>query len=134
MPKMIKDHVYKYYISQNRSCAESIFLAADEEYRLGASAQALKAAGAFSGGVCCGSLCGAAAGGAMAIARATGGPETPAHDNEEMREKIKAFMAEFAQAAGCEVCREIKPRYFQEGQRCLATVELAADILEKYLQ
>lgn len=134
MPKMIKDHVYKYYISQNRSCAESIFLAADEEYRLGASAQALKAAGAFSGGVCCGSLCGAAAGGAMAIALATGGPETPAHDNEEMREKIKAFMAEFAQAAGCEVCREIKPRYFQEGQRCLATVKLAADILEKYLQ
>ena len=69
---MIQDHVYKYYIAQNRSCAESIFLAADEEYRLGASAQALKAAGAFSGGACCGSLCGAAAGGAMAIALATG--------------------------------------------------------------
>jgi len=51
---MIQDHVYKYYIAQNRSCAESIFLAADEEYRLGASAQALKAAGAFSGGACCG--------------------------------------------------------------------------------
>ncbi len=131
---MIQDHVYKYYIAQNRSCAESIFLAADEEYRLGASAQALKAAGAFSGGACCGSLCGAAAGGAMAIALATGGSEEPAHDNVEMREKIKAFMAEFTQAAGAEVCREVKPTHFQEGQRCLATVELAAKILEKYLK
>ena len=121
---MIQDHVYKYYIAQNRSCAESIFLAADEEYRLGA----------FSGGACCGSLCGAAAGGAMAIALATGGSEEPAHDNVEMREKIKAFMAEFTQAAGAEVCREVKPTHFQEGQRCLATVELAAKILEKYLK
>lgn len=51
-----------------------------------------------------------------------------------MREKIKAFMAEFTQAAGAEVCREVKPTHFQEGQRCLATVELAAKILEKYLK
>lgn len=69
----------------------------------------------------------------MAIALATGGPDTPAHDNVEMREKIKAFLAEFAQATGSELCRDIKPKFFQEGQRCLATVELAADILEKYL-
>ena len=130
---MIKDHVYKYYIAQNRSCAESIFLAANEEYQLEASAQTLKAAGAFSGGVCCGSLCGAAAGGAIAIALATGAPDAPAHDNVEMREKIKAFIEEFTQATGSELCREVKPKYVQEGQRCLATVELAADILEKYL-
>lgn len=131
---MIKDHVYKFYIAQNRSCAESIFLAANEEYGLGASAQTLKAAGAFSGGACCGSLCGAAAGGAMAIALATGGPEEPAHDNVEMREKIKAFVEEFAQAAGSELCREVKPEYFQEGRRCLAIVELAADLLEQYMK
>ena len=78
-------------------------------------------------------VCGAAAGGAIAIALATGAPDAPAHDNVEMREKIKAFIEEFTQATGSELCREVKPKYVQEGQRCLATVELAADILEKYL-
>ena len=28
---MIKDHVFKYYIGQNKSCSESLFLAACED-------------------------------------------------------------------------------------------------------
>lgn len=130
---MIKDHVYHYYIGQNKSCAESIFLAANQEYNLGAGQDAIKAIGAFSGGACCGSFCGAAAGGAAAIALRTGAPDLDAHSNIEMREKVKAFVTEFTTAAGSELCREIKPKNFVEGERCLRTVELAADILEKYM-
>lgn len=131
---MIKDKVYHYYIGQNKSCAEAVFLAANEEYRLDAGQDTLKAIGAFSGGVCCGSLCGAVAGGAAAIALRTGAPDLDAHTNAEMREKVKAFVAEFQQAASSELCRDVKPNYFVEGDRCLRTVELAAELLEKYMQ
>ena len=92
---MIQDRVYGYYIGQNKSCAESIFLAANDEYQLGAGPECLKMIGAFSGGACCGSFCGAVAGGCAAIALRTGPVDLDAHSNPEMREKIKAFVQAF---------------------------------------
>lgn len=131
---MLKETAYDFYINQNRSCSESIFMAACKEYQLDTSAHALKVLGAFSGGAFSGSLCGAVAGGAAAIALATGGLDVDAHSNPEMTEKIKAFVAAFQEKAGTELCRDIKPQWFAEGQRCWRTVEVAAELLAPYLE
>ena len=50
-----------------------------------------------------------------------------------MREKVKAFVTRFQEKAGSELCQNVKEKYFVEGDRCLATVELAADVLEEFL-
>lgn len=130
---MIKDYVFKYYIGQNKSCSEALFLAACEDRQIPYTPECLKLIGAFSGGVCCGSVCGAVAGGAAAIALKTGSRDLDAHGNPEMREKVKAFVTRFQEKASSELCRDIKEKYFIEGDRCLATVELAAEVLESFL-
>lgn len=130
---MIKDHVFKYYIGQNKSCSESLFLAACEDRNIPVTPENLKLIGAFCGGVCCGSLCGAVAAGAAVIALRTGGMDLDAHENPEMREKVKAFVTRFQEKAGSELCQNVKEKYFVAGDRCLATVELAADVLEEFL-
>ena len=70
---------------------------------------------------------------AMKLENLTPEMDLDAHGNPEMREKVKAFVTRFREKAGSELCQNVKEKYFVEGDRCLATVELAADVLEEFL-
>lgn len=130
----MKELVKHYYLDCGRSCSESLIMAADQKYGLNVSAQTLKSLGAFSGGACFGSMCGAAAGACAAIALRFGAEDLPAHDNLEMSKRCKEFMTEFTQAVGGELCRDIKGKYLTPEQRCLPVPQKAAEILEKYMK
>ncbi|WP_458861848.1 C-GCAxxG-C-C family (seleno)protein [Acidaminobacterium chupaoyuni] len=131
---MLKEAAKHYYIDLNRSCSEAVFLAANEVYHLGATEESFKLIGAFSGGVCCGSVCGAVAGGAAALALKIGDYGVYAHENLPMRQTIKAFVTEVQEKMGSELCRQLKPQYHTAETRCLACVLKVCELLEGYME
>lgn len=129
---MIEERAYEYFINQGKNCAESVILAANDEYGLKLDETAIKAIGAFGGGIKCGSLCGALAGGAGAIGAKF--IETDAHHCPALDEKLPAFIAACTEKFGSQRCDEIKPKFFKEDVRCLDVVQSACKILEDYMK
>lgn len=128
---MIRDYVRKYYLAQERNCAEAIFLAANEALQLGLTEEDAKLVSAFGGGMGCGSTCGALAG-AMAVlgkVRVQGS----AHETEGFKESCAAMIETFEARLGGTFCSDLKPRYHTEEERCVQTVLLAAEVLESHL-
>lgn len=127
---MLKEIAKKYYIDEGMNCAEAIFMAGKEQYKLTADHAAFAAIGSFGGGCGCGSLCGAAAGACSVLGLLYGAKEGQSAHSTELSDYCKRFMTEFTAACGSELCREIMPKYKTPECRCLKTVEIAADILE----
>lgn len=129
---MIRDYARKYYGEQNRNCAESVFLAANEALGLGLRDEDAKLIAGFGGGLGCGSLCGALAGAVAILGRVMVGDK--AHTAAGFREACAALKKDFENKLGSILCAEIKPKNFTEKDRCLATVLLASDVLEDALR
>ena len=129
---MIRDYAKKYYGEQNRNCAESVFLAANEALGLGLRDEDAKLIAGFGGGIGCGSLCGALAGAVAILGRAM--VEDKAHTAAGFREACAALKKDFEARLGSILCSEIKPKNFNDKDRCLATVLVASDVLEDALR
>ena len=127
----IRDYAKKYYLDQNRNCAESVFLAAGEALGLGVTAEDAKLIAAFGGGMGCGSTCGALAGAMAILGKCL--VQGDAHSTEGFKERCAALKAAFEQRLGGIDCDALKPLRFREEGRCLATVELACDVLQEQL-
>ena len=128
--KMLADVAEKYFLEGDYNCAESVLLAANEVYELGLDPKnAHLLVSAFGGGMGCGKLCGAIAGGMAALGQAavTG----RAHVTDGFKELCAGMAADMEAALGGVNCSGIKPALFVEGRRCAATVRRAADVLEK---
>ncbi len=128
---MIRDYVENYYLNRDRNCAESVFLAANEALNLGLDENCAKLVSAFGGGMGCGSTCGALAG-AMAVLGAVCVGER-AHATEGFKEACAALKSEFETRLGSTLCSELKERCSTPEHRCLAVVQMAADVLENAL-
>ena len=128
---MIRDYTRKYYLEQNCNCAETVFLAANEALNLGLSMEDSRLICAFGGGMGCGSVCGALAGAMAILGRYM--VKDRAHTTEGFKESCAALKAAFEARLGSIFCEDIKKRNFNEQERCLLTVELAADVLEAHL-
>lgn len=103
-----------------------------EDEGITVSLDVLKAAGVFGGGI--GGverICGVAAAGAMAIGLkySTG----TAKESAELRERSAAFIKEFIEVYGSDLCKDLKPLHFKEGCRCVALVEDGCDMVKKHL-
>lgn len=129
---MIRDYAKKYYGEQNRNCAESVFLAANEALGLGLRDEDAKLIAGFGGGIGCGSLCGALAGAVAILGRTMVGDK--AHTAAGFREACAALKKDFEARLGSILCSEIKPKNFNDKDRCLATVLVASDVLEDALR
>ncbi len=119
--------VEKYYLDQGYNCAESVLRAANDQYGLGLSEEALCTAGGFGGGMGCGSACGALCGAIQALGAAmlTG----RAADCPGFRDKCAGYYRAFEQALGSAMCSELK----KPGVRCAAVVDKAYELLEEIL-
>jgi C_GCAxxG_C_C family probable redox protein len=127
----MKDRIYQHYITENKNCAESVLLAANEKLGWNLSVETIHAIGPFGGGLGCGRLCGAIAGACAAIGVAT--IREDAHKTPELRALCTGLVEQFVQEFGSDQCSEICKTYKKPDVRCLSVVEWTADILEKML-
>jgi len=130
---MLRDTAAKYYLNGDYNCAESVLLAANEEYGFGLDKEHCHyLVSAFGGGMGCGLLCGAIAGAMAALGQqaVTG----RAHATEGFKDLCAGTAAELEKALGGVNCAVIKPALFKEDVRCLETVCRAADVLEKQME
>ena len=130
---MLRETAAKYYLEGDYNCAESVLLAANEEYGFGLDKEHCHyLVSAFGGGMGCGLLCGAIAGAMAALGQqAVCGR---AHATEGFKDLCASAAAELEHALGGVNCAVIKPALFKENVRCLETVCRAADVLEKRME
>jgi C_GCAxxG_C_C family probable redox protein len=128
---MLRDRIEPYYLGKDFNCAESLLHAANDEYDLGIPEEAFKLVGGFGAGFGCGSTCGVLSAGVSAIGmlKITG----RAHATEGLRELCTAYVNAFKDKLGSIECDPLVAKYKKPETRCLETVLLAADTLERVL-
>lgn len=128
---MLADVAEKYYIEGDYNCAESVVLAANEMYGLGLDENAYQLLSAFGGGMGCGGVCGALAGALSVLGKVnvTG----RAHATKGFRTLCSSCVLEIEKELGGRNCDQLKPVYFAAEKRCLKTVRIACDVLERRL-
>ena len=57
-----------------------------------------------------------------------------AHEDPALKDRCAEFVALFAATMGDTDCSVVKPQYFKDGQRCLAVVEKAAELMLAYMK
>lgn len=129
---MLADIAERFYVDGDYNCAESVLLAANKAYGLGLDPKNChRLVSAFGGGMGCGDICGALAGGIAAFGYIA--VEDRAHATQGFREMCAQYVQRFREALGDQDCAKIKPAHFSGEKRCLETVRLACDVLEKQL-
>lgn len=127
---MLREIAGRYYLEGDYNCAEALLRAANDAYALGLSEDALRLMGGYGGGFGCGETCGALCAALAALSAAL--VEGRAHATPGFREACTEYVADFHEAFGSLMCREIKPHCAREGRRCVIAVERAADLLEAF--
>lgn len=129
---MLSEHIKKIYLEGDYNCAESILLAANEEYDLNIPKDSYKLLSPFGGGMGCGKACGAVCG-ALAVLGYMN-VDGRAHATEGFKDLCANFVAKVEQECKCIDCSVIKPQFFVEGQRCLGAVIRIGELLEEYIK
>lgn len=124
----LTERAMDYYGNQGKNCAVSILLAANETYGLGLEEQDAALVAGFGGGIGCGKLCGCLAGSVAVLGKLWG-------KREDFRQLCAGLEAEFEEKMGCASCNcaDIAPKYKTAQAKCLAGVEMGAQILEAYI-
>ena len=129
---MLKDRVPYYYNQCDCNCAETMLRCANDEWNLNLSADAYRAIAPFGGGCGCGEFCGAIAGSLAALG------EMQIKVRAHVTEGFPELCAEFTQACeaslGSLKCEKLKEMYRTEEERCIKTVLLAAEVLQKQVE
>ncbi|HAQ40118.1 MAG TPA: hypothetical protein DCM73_04305 [Clostridiales bacterium] len=111
------------------NCAETLLMAANEEYKLGLDERFIKAVCPFGGGIqtekTCGALLGAVA--SLGVMYTEERPST----NEEMKEITKKFVEEFEKEFGFSDCANIKAHHRSETEGCNPVKLRAAEVFER---
>ncbi|MDD4691975.1 C-GCAxxG-C-C family (seleno)protein [Eubacterium aggregans] len=123
---MLKTIAKKFFIDEKANCAEAVYRAAAQCYHFTTGKEDIAMVRGFGGGMGCGSTCGALAGALSALGRLYDGEKTTLTQTELSAKLVAAF----SEVTGDTNCSVLKEKYFEEGQRCLKTVEIACDALE----
>lgn len=129
---MLLETVKKYYDKcYNLNCAETLIYAANEEYGLDLSRDALKMMSSFGGGMGIESVCGAITGslsvlGIMFV-------KERGHESDFIKELSRDFFKSFEAEFGTHDCNELKEKYRNDEIRCSKMVYKAAEILEQII-
>ena len=129
---MLRDRAGTYFIDGNRNCAESILLAANEEYSLGLKEGDERLIAGFGAGMGCGKTCGALAGSLSVLGWLM--VRESAHKTEGFGKACAELVRRFKENCSDTDCAPLKAKYRREGVRCLDLVQTAADILDEYLR
>jgi len=117
---MLKDHIQKYYFDQNYNCAESVLRAGNEYYGLELHDRDMILVAACGAGIQVGSTCGALLAGASILSMRY--VEARAHESADIKPVVTLMTEKIQAKLGSVFCDEIKPKFFDPGVRCLATV------------
>lgn len=129
----IRKATQKYFVDGDYNCAEAALLIARDELGLPIDESAVRALGAFGGGMACGELCGAIAGACSAVGIALV-DKGPARAVPEVRPAAAAVAEYFLNKYGSLRCEELKPIHYKEDVRCALLVEEAVDCLAEVLK
>ncbi len=130
---MLKDRAKDYHTNGNQNCAESLILAAIDEYNLQIPKECSKLLGGFGGGVGCGHLCGAVAGSVASIGQLT--IDSCAHESKNLSEVRANFIESVNQKLGSIMCADLKQEYFdKEAKNCAAVVCAVAECLDEIVK
>ncbi len=125
---MMKDLARANYADKNLNCAVSVYQAACETLGIPCDPAEVEALCGFGGGMGCGLTCGALAASVAVIGRLYG-----KDDAYRPFEKCAGLVEAFRAKLGDINCTALKEKRWTEQARCTATVELAAQLLEDYL-
>ena len=128
---MLKERAKEYY-NQNYNCAETIVRAANDEYHLGLTEEAIRMCGGFGGGMGCGKACGALCGGICVISSKL--IENCAHETTELRQACQKLVSAFNRILGDTECKHLMMKYKKPDTRCLDTVLLGCEALESVME
>lgn len=121
-----------YYLEQDYNCAESVLRILNDTASLNLPEEALKLVGGYGAGLGCGKTCGALCG-ALAAYSAQQILQR-AHEDPSLKDRCADFVKLFAETLGDTDCSAVRPKYFQDGQRCLAVVEKTAELMLAYMK
>lgn len=114
------------------NCAETLLMAANEEYKLGLDERFIKAVCPFGGGIqsekTCGALLGAVS--ALGVMYAEEKPST----NDKMKEITQRFVEEFEKEFGSLECVYIKAHHRSETEGCNPVKLRAAEVFERIMK
>ena len=123
---MLRDRIKKYFLDEEKNCAEATLCAANDEYGLGLGAESMEIMRGFGGGMGCESVCGALSGSIAVLGRVCAELE-----KDELYDVCEAYVHEFEARLGCAMCAELKPRYKKEDVRCYELLLMNADLLDE---
>ena len=127
----LRDTAEQYYFN-NYNCAESVFLAANEQFGLGLDAACSKLVGGFGGGVQTGSACGAFLAAVSVLSAMC--IDDRAHNSNVLRPVVNDISDGLTEKLGSTLCREIRPTVFEPERRCMVTVASVCDLLEEAVE
>lgn len=125
---MLKDVAKEYYLGKGLNCAEAIFLASNKYYNLGLDESLVSVVTGFGGGMGCGRTCGALCG-AISILGCMVHME-----KEQFHEACTKLIDDYEKTLGSSICAELKPKYRTDEEKCFKTVELSANVFEKFIE
>ena len=125
---MLKEKAQHYYVDMERSCSESILMAANDVYNLGLTDDEILLFAGFRGGMGCGGACGCLTGAIGALSRMYAG-------REDLKTICGNFVAYFNEKldSGSVDCAVLEPKYKNDTVRCGITVGLGADALSEFI-
>ena len=128
---MLKDIAKTYYFNQNYNCAECIIHAANDYYDLGLHDHDMRMVACQGAGFQCGEMCGAlnAAGCVLSCLFV----KERAHEGALITQTNGMMVKLFQEELKGLYCRDLRRMYFKQAQRCLFTVNIACDCLEKVI-
>lgn len=124
---MLRDKIKKYFLDENKNCAESMLYAANEEYGLNMSESELALIKGFGGGMGCGNICGAASGSIAALSKMF----CANMEKEAIHELIGGYLSAFESRFGSKLCSELTPKYKKEDVRCYELLMMNADLVDE---
>ena len=111
---MLKERAKEYY-NQNYNCAETIVRAANDEYNLGLTEEAIR----MCGGIC------------VISSKLI---ESCAHETPELRKSCQQLVSAFNRILGDTECKHLMMKYKKPDTRCLDTVLLGCEALESVME
>ena len=122
-----------YYLDKDMNCAEATLMAANEYYGLGLDENALHTMAGFGAGIGCEHLCGAVTGAVAAISAKF--VDGRAHNTPGLTDKCAAFLQEFRETYGSELCKDLRQIKEDKGMpQCFWTASCSLELLEKYME
>lgn len=115
--------VRKYYLEQGFNCAETMLLAANDEFNLNLDESHIRIMSGFGGGVCKEILCGAVTGGVAVLSIIF-------KDKDLLKKLVIEFQEQTENVFSSNDCSDIKPILRDEFNKCAKVIDKAYQILK----